>query len=178
MAVKNLESLVLNGFAVLSAGKADNPRLGTSGTAKTPEIRISMRHPSRSCGQEFQPALRPDHVDYLRVDALAAYGAGRSHRCAGVLSRRSSAVNSALSASVGGTVSATAVRLGSEWSRLAAFVSEGTSGRLTTPNATTLPTAGVTPAVITVVKRCPAGLAWCKPANRTPPASTWGFGVR
>jgi hypothetical protein len=178
MAVTNLESLVLNGSAVLSVGKAGNPRLGTSDTAKTPEIRISMRHPSRSCGQEFQPAPRPNHVDYLRVDALAVYGAGRSLCCAGVLSRRSVADNSALSANVGGNVSATAVRLGSAKGRLAAFVSEVTSGRLTTPNATILPTSGVTPAVITVVMRCPAGLSWCKPANRTPPTSTWGFGVR
>ena len=178
MVVKNLASLVLNGSAVLSVGKADNPRLGTSGTAKTPEVRISLRHPSRSRGQEFQPVMRPGHVDYLRVDALAVQGAGRSLRCAGVLSRRSSAVNSALSASDGGTVSTTAVRLGSRKGRLAAFVSEVASGRLTTPNATTLPTSGVTAAVITVVSRCPAGPAWCKPANRTPPASTWGFGVR
>jgi hypothetical protein len=178
MAVKNLESLVQSGFTVLSGGKAGNARLGTSDTVKTPEIRISMRHPSHSYGQEFQPAPRPDHVDYLRVDALAVYGAGRSHRCAGVLSRRSSATGSALSASDGGNVSATVVCLGSIRGRLAAFVSEVASGRLTTRDATALPTKGITPAVRTGVMRCLAGLAWCKPANWTPPASTWGYGVR
>jgi hypothetical protein len=89
MAVKNLNSLVLVGFTVLRGGKAGNPRLGTGSTAysETPEIRTSMRHPSRSAEQEFQPAGRPGHADYPRVDALAVTGAGRSLRCAGVLSR-------------------------------------------------------------------------------------------
>ncbi|MGH7169222.1 MAG: hypothetical protein ACRELF_10920 [Gemmataceae bacterium] len=89
MAVKYLESLVLVGSTVLRGGKAGNPRMGTSYSAngKTPEIRTSMRHPSRSAEQEFQPAPRPGHADYLRVDALAVLGAGRSLRCAGVLSR-------------------------------------------------------------------------------------------
>lgn len=179
MVVTNLESLVLNGFAVLSVGKAGNPRLGTSDTAKTPEVRISMRHPSHSYGQEFQPAMRPNRADYLRVDSLVVYEAGRSHCCAGVLSRRSFADSSNLSASAGGTVSATAMRLGSAKSRRAAFVSESASGRLATLNATILAAkGGTTSKVIAVVKRCPAGLAWCKPANETLPASTWGFGVR
>lgn len=89
MAVKNLQSLVLVGFTVLRGGKAGNPRLGASSTAyrETPEIRTSMRHPSRSVEQEFQPAPRPGHADYPRVDARAVSGAGRSLRCAGVLSR-------------------------------------------------------------------------------------------
>jgi hypothetical protein len=89
MAVKNLESLVLRGSAVLLAGKSGNPRLGSGFTAepKTPEIAISMRRPSHLGMQEFQPAKRPHHADYCRVDALVAFGAGRSLRCAGVLSR-------------------------------------------------------------------------------------------
>lgn len=88
MAVKNLESLVLGGSTVLPNGKADNLRRGTSSTAKpeTPEIRISMRHPSLGCEQEFQPAMRLSHADALRSDYRAAFGAGRSRSRAGVLS--------------------------------------------------------------------------------------------
>ena len=87
MAVMKLESLVLFGSAVLRGGKAGNLRRGTSYAAngKTPEIRISLRHPSLGTGQEFQPAMRPNHADDLRMDALAASGAGRSLRQAGVL---------------------------------------------------------------------------------------------
>ena len=142
MAVINLESLVLCGSTVLRGGKGENPRRGTSYTAnpETPEIRISMRHPSRECEQEFQPARRLDSADKLSVDSLAVSGAGRSHRRAGVLSRRSPT-------------------------------------RLPAADATRLSTR-VSPAAIAIVKRCPAGLAWCKPANKTPPASTWGLGVR
>jgi hypothetical protein len=88
MAVKNLESLVLCGSAFLRGGKAGNLRRGTSYTAnpETPEIRISMRHPSLGCEQEFQPAMRLCHADTLRSDYMAAYGAGRSRSRAGVLS--------------------------------------------------------------------------------------------
>ncbi|HWG42921.1 MAG TPA: hypothetical protein VN688_09060 [Gemmataceae bacterium] len=142
MAVMNLESLVLCGSSVLLGGKTENPRLGTSYTAnsETPEIRISMRHPSRDARQEFQPAMRLGHAEVFRVDSLAVYGAGRSLRRAGVLSYRSST-------------------------------------RLSATDAARLSMRG-SPAAIVVVKRCPAGLAWCKPANKTPSASTWGLGVR
>lgn len=89
MAVKNLNSLVLRGSAVLVVGKAGNPRLGTGSMAEseTPVVCISLRHPSHSVLREFQPAGRPGHADYCRVDALAAFGAGRSLRCASVLRR-------------------------------------------------------------------------------------------
>jgi hypothetical protein len=131
MAVITLESLVLRGFTVLSGGTAGNPRLGASCTATpmTPEDRISMRRPSRDCGQEFPPAMRLGHADYLRVDALAAYGAGRSHSRSGVLRRN---------------------RLRPSTGAIAMLVS-----------------AGVTPAVIPLIKRGSAGRGWCKPAQRT-----------
>ena len=89
MAVMNLKSLVLRGSAVLLVGKAGNPRLGSVVTAKpeTPEICISMRRPSQHGKQEFLPAWRLGHADYCRVDTGAVSGAGRSLRCAGVLSR-------------------------------------------------------------------------------------------
>jgi hypothetical protein len=136
MAVIKLENLVLRGSTVLMGGTAGNPRLGTSGAVnpETPEVRISMRRPSLDWEQEFQPAQRLRHADYLRVDALAAYGAGRSLSRSGVLRR------SCL--------------------------------RPTTGTAATLVSARVTPAVISVVKRCSAGLVWCKPAKRTERASS------
>ena len=142
MAVINRKSLVLCGSTILVGGTAGNARLGTDYAAKsqTPEVRISMRHPSLDCRQEFQPAMRSRSADAFRVDSVVAFGTGRSRSRAGVLSRRSSL-------------------------------------RRTTDSAATL-SAGVTPAVITVVKRCLGGLAWCKPANRTLAASTWGNGVR
>src|SRR5690242_1637892 len=90
MAVMNLKNLVLRGSAVLSVGKAGNPRpvSGSTASPETPEICISMRHPSHLGKQEFQaPALRLGHADYRRVDSRAAYGAGRSHRSASILSR-------------------------------------------------------------------------------------------
>ncbi|MHB1423202.1 MAG: hypothetical protein ACYC3I_08415 [Gemmataceae bacterium] len=85
----NLKILVLRGSAVLLVGKAGNPRLGSGSAAnpETPEIGISMRHPSRGGKQEFQPVWRLGHADYCRMDSRTAYGAGRSHRCADVLSR-------------------------------------------------------------------------------------------
>jgi hypothetical protein len=178
MAVKNLESLVLVGSTVLRGGKAGNPRMGTSYSAngKTPEIRISLRYPSHRAKQEFQPALRPGHADD-RMDAVAAMGAGRLLRCAGVLSR-SSAISSSWSASNGGPNSTTAACLCLQPGRLAAFVSEVASGRLTTLPATTLARDGVTAGGITVVTKGLAKLVWCKPTSTTLPASTWGFGVR
>jgi hypothetical protein len=90
MAVKNLKNLVLRGSAVLLVGKAGNLRRGSGSTVnpETPEVSISMRLPSHNLMQEFQPpALRLGHADYCRVDSWAAYGAGRSLRCAGILSR-------------------------------------------------------------------------------------------
>ena len=83
-----LGTLVQRGLSVLVGGKADNTRLGTGYAAsyRTPEIRISLRRPSHSASQEFPPAMRLRHADD-RVDVMAAYGAGRSQRCAGSLSR-------------------------------------------------------------------------------------------
>ena len=83
-----LGTLVQRGLSVLMGGKADNTRLGTSYAAsyRTPEIRISLRRPSHSASQEFPPAMRLRHADD-REDVMAANGAGRSQRCAGVFSR-------------------------------------------------------------------------------------------
>jgi hypothetical protein len=102
MAVTNLKCLVLRGSAVQLVGKAGNPRLGSAVTARTetPEICIFMRRPSQQGKQEFLPAWRLGHADYCRVDSGALSGAGRSLRCAGVLSRsrmrRTNAITTAL----------------------------------------------------------------------------------
>jgi hypothetical protein len=87
-----LESLVLRGVAVLCGGKAVNPRLGSGYTtlATTPEIRFSMRHPSRGWVLDFgQPKVQLNHAANPRLEDANASGAGRSLSHAGVLSRSS-----------------------------------------------------------------------------------------
>jgi hypothetical protein len=93
MAVYTLESLVLRGVSVLCDGKAVELCLGASEAAlQTPEVRISMRHPSPGYPQANanSQAERPIHVVKRDADD-AAFGAGRSRGRAGVLSRRSPA---------------------------------------------------------------------------------------
>jgi len=93
MAVYTLESLVLRGVSVLCDGRAVELCHGASETAvQTPEVRISMRHPSPGYPQA-NPNSRADGQDHdaKRDVALAAFGTGRSRSRAGVLSRRSPA---------------------------------------------------------------------------------------
>jgi hypothetical protein len=186
MAVFMLESLVLRGVAVLSDGPAVNLRRGTgyAGDPRTPEIAFSMRHPSPGCAQDFgQPAMRLNQAEYLRVDESAC-GAGRSHGRAGVLSRSTAilagrSVQSGRSGDNGGTKSTTATHLRLT-GQVAAFVNEKTSWRLagTNTNVRGLPATGRLTRAGQSDLRCYAGLAWCKQARKTPPASTWGEGVR
>jgi hypothetical protein len=94
MAVYTLESLVLRGVSVLCDGKAVELCLGASeATVRTPEVRISMRHPSPGYPQANpnSQAGRPVHDAKRGVDK-AAFGTGRSRSRAGVLSRRSPAI--------------------------------------------------------------------------------------
>ena len=119
MAVIKQVSLVLRGSAVaVCVGKAGNPRLGTRYTAnrETPEIRISMRHPSLGGTQEFPPALRPDLADDLRMDSWAVFGAGRSHRLAGVLSCRGSASRTISNTTLAAARSSAAIAVVKRWS--------------------------------------------------------------
>jgi hypothetical protein len=94
MAVYTLESLVLRGVSVLCDGKAVELCLGASETAvQSPEVRISMRHPSPGYPQANPNSLGDRQVhDVKRVADEAAFGAGRSRGRAGVLSRRSPAI--------------------------------------------------------------------------------------
>jgi hypothetical protein len=184
MADYTLDSLVLRGVSVLRDGQAVNLRLGTSDKAKaqTPGINVSMRHPSLGCGQEFMPpAVRPAHADQDRVDD-AAPGAGRPRSRAGVLSRRPArtaggAILYGWSPSNGGPRSAAAARLGLIPAQPVAPAAEGPSGRQA-DKARTLPRNRYYPAAGVGNQCLTAGVAWCKPATRTPPASTRGKGAR
>jgi hypothetical protein len=94
MAIYTLESLVLRGVSVLCDGQAVELCRGASeANMQTPEVRISMRHPSQGYPQANPNPLadRQDH-DAKRDVALAAFGTGRSRGPAGVLSRRSPAL--------------------------------------------------------------------------------------
>jgi hypothetical protein len=88
-----LESLVLRGVSVLRDGRANGLCLGTSeANVPTPEVRISMRHPSLGYPQaDANPRAGRPGPDAKRVADGVAFGAGRSRGRAGVLSRRSPA---------------------------------------------------------------------------------------
>ncbi len=92
MLAYTLESLVLRGVSVLRDGQANGVCLGTSqATARSPEVRVSMRHPSPGYPQA-QPNAHAERLVVAKRDADdAAFGAGRSRGLAGVLSRRSPA---------------------------------------------------------------------------------------
>jgi hypothetical protein len=94
MAALTLDSLVLRGMTVPCGGKAGVLCRGTScpATVSTPEIVISMRHPSLGWQAGLNPAAtRPDQaVDHDRV-AQAAIGAGRSLSRVGVSHSRGNA---------------------------------------------------------------------------------------
>jgi hypothetical protein len=112
-------SLVLHGSAVaVCVGKAGNARRGTRYTAnrETPEIRNSMRHPSLGGTQAFPPAMRPDLADDLRMDSWAVFGAGRSHRLAGVLSCRGSASRTTSNTTLAAARSLAAIVVVKRWS--------------------------------------------------------------
>jgi hypothetical protein len=185
MAVITLESLVQRGVSVLRGGQAVNTRLGTSDTAdaQTPGVLVSMRHPSPGCGREFiPPVVRRGHADQARVDG-AAPGAGRSRSRAGVLSRRSpartagGAILYGWSPSNGGPESAAAARLCLKKARPVAPAAEVPSGRQAA-RARAVPGHRYNPAAGYGEQCLTAGVAWCKPATRTPPASMRGKGVR
>jgi hypothetical protein len=86
MAVKNLESLVLRGVAVLEGGLVVNLRLGTSAKAglQTP-VPVTL-----GCRAIAQPFGWCNPLDYLHGEG-AMPGAGRSRSRAGVPSSASSA---------------------------------------------------------------------------------------
>jgi hypothetical protein len=184
MAVFTLESLVQRGVSVLRGGQAVNTRLGTSDTAdaQTPGVLVSMRHPSPGCGRVFiPPVVRPVHADQARVDG-AAPGAGRPRSRAGVLSRSPArtaggAILYGWSPSNGGPKPAAAARLCLTKAKPAASVAEGPSGRQAA-RARLLPGHRYNPAAGKGKQCLPAGVAWCKPATRTPAASMRGKGVR
>ena len=94
MAAFNLESLVLRGVTVLRDGQAVELRRGTSypATASTPEVVISMRHPSLGWRDGLNPPAKRQ-VQAVDDDcvAQAAIGAGRSLSRVGVSHSRGAA---------------------------------------------------------------------------------------
>ena len=180
MAALNLVSLVLRGV-VVRCGRANvGLRLGTSyqDGPRNPEIPFSMRHPSQGCKQEpfAIPADRRDPV--MNVDD-ADSGAGRSLGLAGVLSRSIPTAEVGRTTpewfgANGGTVLTTA-SLPSLATHAAAAGHEADS-RLADIKPR-LSVAGDQPPQAGLC-RSEVGQSWCKPATRTPPASTWGRGTK
>jgi hypothetical protein len=178
------ESLVLRGVSVLVDGKCVELRRGTRVAVNplTPEVPISMRHPSLGYRQAFEPlAGRLDHAAKDRVDD-AVSGAGRSLCRAGVLSRRSPARNAGQAIqygwpqSNGGPAPAATTLPCRITAGLVASASESASGRPEVVSASTLPTTQT--GGWDKGKRPTASVGWCKPATRTPSASTRGKGGR
>lgn len=183
MAAFNLVSLVLRGVAVLCDRVNVELRLGASYKASpgTPEIPFSMRHPSQGITQEpfGNPADQPERID----DVYGAdSGAGRSLGLAGVLSRSIPTTfvgRTLLAGSVanGATVFPTTGCLSSLAKTATTAGQPATSGSLVSSTTMQAITAGVKPRNARL-HRNECGEAWCKPATRTPPASTWGRGSR
>ncbi len=180
MAALNLVSLVLRGVVVRCDRVNVGLRLGTSYQAGrgNPEIPFSMRHPSQ--GYMREPFGKPaDRHDPVTDVADADSGAGRSLGLAGVLSRsiptsEVGRITPMWSGATGGTVLTTA-RLTSLATNAVAAGNEADSRlanakpRLSVVGAKA-PQAGLC--------RSEVGQPWCKPATRTPPASTWGRGTK
>jgi hypothetical protein len=180
MLLNTLESLVLRNVNVVNGGLTVEPLRrgpGYQTDSQTPEVPISKRHPSQGAKQAvMQPAGRlNDAMTDGVVDAV--FGAGRSRRRAGVLSRRSAVL---AAASGGAVLPAAACLCRIPPADHVATGSEGNSGRPTTTRNLSF-TTGVRPipAAGRVNDRpTTVGMVWCKPATRTPPASTRGKGVR
>lgn len=158
MTALNLVSLVLRGVAVRCDSVNVELRLGAGYKASrgTPMIPFSMRHPSQGYEQETFGNPADQHERILDVGG-ADSGAGRSLGLAGVLRR-----------SIPTTfVGRTALR------------PSGDNGAtvIVNSNARLLATTGATP-THAKLRRSEIDAAWCKPATRTPPASTWGQEIR
>jgi hypothetical protein len=182
MAALNLVSLVLRGVAVRCDSVNVELRHGTSYKAspETPEIPFSIRHPSQGYLQEpfGNPADRRNLIiDENGVDS----GAGRSLGLAGVLSRSipTTFVGQTVlgrSGANGATVLPSTASPSSLTMTATATGHAGNSGQLVTSRARLSIVAAQ--AAASRLQRSEMGEAWCKPATRTPPASTWGRGIR
>jgi hypothetical protein len=174
-----LESLVPHGVSVRKGGVALALRLGTSVKAgpQAPEVRTSLR--PRWCGrQAFAPAGGPADVGNPGVDGVTP-GAGRSRRLAGVPSRRSTARTAGRAIPLGWPLTHGGQAAAAKDSRRmtawpVASVGEAPSRRLPAVPGALLGRCYQRPG-----KRFPTARPdRCKPAGRTPPASTWGTAVR
>lgn len=184
MTALKLVSLVLRGVAVLrDSANVELRLLGTSYKAGvgTPEMPFSMRHPSQGYTQEpfGNPADRHAHIlDVGGVDS----GAGRSLGLAGVLSRSIPTTFVGRTAfrqsdSNGATVIPTTISPSSLAKTATVPGQQASFGSLVNSHARQSVATGHQPAGAEWC-RLAVGEAWCKPATRTPPASTWGRGHR
>jgi hypothetical protein len=146
-----LQNLVLRGVSVQRDGQTIGLRLVSEAGVGAPTVLVSMRHPSSGEPQAGnEPAGRPNHAVRDRVDTGAS-GAGRSLRGAGALRGES------LASGAGAPITAASGTLA--------------KARALPPTGFTTRQGGMT--------RYPAKApAWCKPAGRTPPASTRGKAAR
>jgi hypothetical protein len=176
MLLNTLESLVLRNVTVTVVNGGSTVELLRHGPGyrqpQTPEVAISKRHSSQGAKQVFmQPAQRPGNAIADDGGTDAATGTGRSLRLAGVLRRRSAVL---VAARRGAKPPAAACLCRIPPARLVASGSEVTSRRSTTQSL-----AFTSAIAATVDEQLPTvGVVWCKPATRTPPASTRGKGVR
>jgi hypothetical protein len=171
MLLNTRESLVLRNVNVVIGGLTVEPLRRVPGyqpDSQTPEVAISKRHPSPGAKQAaMQPAGRPK--DAMRDGVVdAVLGAGRSRRLAGVLSRRSGGSLLPAAACLCRMPSADHVATGGV----------GNSGRWTTTRTLSFTAGRPLTAWRVDETRLTVGLAWCKPATRTSPASTRGKGAR
>jgi hypothetical protein len=175
-----LESLVLRGVSVQRDGQTVELRLGTSAedTRKTPEIRISMRHP-RAYPAGFMPAERPDHAAVQDGVVRAVCGAGRPLGLAGVSGCRNPARIAGRitpgwwSGPVGGPKSAAVSYL-----RLLRARPETSARVANSERPNLLNVNGLQGRTLKARWRSTVKVAWPKPATRTPPGSTRGIGAR
>jgi hypothetical protein len=149
MAALKLVSLVLRGVAVRCDRVNVNLRLGSGYEASLETPEIPFSMRHPSQGITQEPFGNPaGRLDHILDVDDADSGAGRSLGLAGVLSRS--------------TLISGMRRTARMWS--------GTNGG--TVSTTAARTSLATPAAAAGIS------ARCKPATRTPPASTWGRGIR
>jgi hypothetical protein len=183
MAAFNLVSLVLRGVAVRcdSVNVELRHETGYKASPETPEIPFSMRHPSQGYTQEpfGNPADRHD----LIIDVGGAdSGAGRSLGLAGVLRRSTPTTlvgQIVLGRSeVNGATVLPATASPSTLPTTATATGHTGSSRQRIVSSARLSIVAAAEAASSRLQRSEMSEAWCKPATRTPPASTWGQGIR
>jgi hypothetical protein len=181
MAVTTRTTLVLRGASVLGDGKTVVVRLGAgypASLAQPPASPVSMRHPSPACLDRFTDPANPD-ANTVRGRA------GRPAGCAGVLGRRSPALQAGgigqwcRSQAMGGSRLTAAWCFGPTRAKTQASAGEAIPGRSRISESfaerTRIPPVGMRSQ--SAYKRSEITLDRHGPADGTPTASTRGKGV-